>query len=195
MPSVAILRITLDEVEPKVTRRLVVPANVRLDRLHLVIQAAMGWTNSHLYEIRIGETGWGEPDPDGFYDGPLDAKTARLTQVLAEEGRKTFRYVYDFGDCWSHTVKLEKLVPTVAGAPNIMLLDAIGRCPPEDCGGAPGYESLLDILNDPAHDEHEAMVRWSGGRFDPRQADFIALEAAVDRLAKRWAPRGPRPKT
>ncbi|MBV9511441.1 MAG: plasmid pRiA4b ORF-3 family protein [Caulobacteraceae bacterium] len=73
-PSAAVLKITLDDVEPTVMRRVVVPADIRLDRLHLIIQAAMGWTNSHLYEFRIGGAGWGEPDPDGLYDGPLDAK-------------------------------------------------------------------------------------------------------------------------
>jgi acyl-coenzyme A synthetase/AMP-(fatty) acid ligase len=51
--------------------------DIRLDRLHLLIQAAMGWTNSHLYEIRAGDVGWGIPDP-GWPDGPLDARKARL---------------------------------------------------------------------------------------------------------------------
>ncbi len=139
-PSVAVLKITLDDVEPNVMRRIVVPADIRLDRLHLVIQAAMGWTNSHLYEFRIGGAGWGEPDPDGFYDGPLDAKKGRLSAVLADAGRKTFSYLYDFGDGWSHTVKLEKIAPAIEGESDVLLLDAVGRCPPEDCGGAPGYE-------------------------------------------------------
>ena len=42
----------------------------------------MGWTNSHLYEIRAGDVGWGEPDPDWGRDGPLDARKARLGDVL-----------------------------------------------------------------------------------------------------------------
>jgi Plasmid pRiA4b ORF-3-like protein len=188
-PSVAVLKITLDEVEPAVMRRIVVPADIRLDRLHLVIQAAMGWTNSHLYEFRIGGAGWGEPDPDGLYDGPLDAKKARLDAVLAGAGRKTFSYLYDFGDGWSHTVKLEKTAPGIPGEPNILLLDAVGRCPPEDCGGAPGYENLLEILADPEHEEHEETLEWSGGVFDPARADLPMLEGSIERLARRWSPR------
>ena len=50
--SIAHLRLKLDDVEPAVVRRLEVPVTIRLDRLHLVLQAAMAWTNSHLYEIR-----------------------------------------------------------------------------------------------------------------------------------------------
>src|SRR5579862_9105327 len=68
--SIAHLRIKLNDVEPAVVRRVEVPLNIRLDRLHLALQAAMGWTNSHLYEIRARDVGWGEPDPD-WGDGPL----------------------------------------------------------------------------------------------------------------------------
>jgi hypothetical protein len=172
MPSVAVLKITLDEVEPKVMRRIVVPANIRLDRLHLVIQAAMGWTNSHLYEFRIGGAGWGELDPYERYDGPLEAKKGRLAAVLADAGRNTFSYLYDFGDGWSHTIKLEKLAPGIGGEFDFMLIDAIGRCPPEDCGGAPEYERLLNILGDANHDAHEETRLWLGDDFDPARADF-----------------------
>src|ERR1700730_7463465 len=79
--TIARLKISLDDVKPAVLRRIEVPLNIRLDRLHLAIQAAMGWSNSHLYEIRAGDVGWGEPDPDGG-DGPLDARKARLVDVL-----------------------------------------------------------------------------------------------------------------
>lgn len=55
--TIARLKITLDDVEPAVLRRVEVPLGIRLDRLHLTIQAAMGWTNSHLYELRAGDVG------------------------------------------------------------------------------------------------------------------------------------------
>ena len=187
--SLAVLMITLDDVEPKVMRRIVVSADIRLDRLHLAIQAAMGWTNSHLYEFRIGGAGWGEPDPDGVYDGPLDAKKGRLRAALVDAGRKTFSYLYDFGDGWSHTVKLEKIVPMIEGEPMVLLLEAAGRCPPEDCGGPPRYERLLEILADPDDEEHDEMLTWCGGPFDPTRADVPALEVDIDRLARRWSPR------
>jgi Plasmid pRiA4b ORF-3-like protein len=75
----------------------IVPLTIRLDRLHLVLQAAMGWTNSHLYEIRARDVGWGRPDPN-FGDGPLDAGKARHIDVLEDVGIRSFKYLYDFGD-------------------------------------------------------------------------------------------------
>ena len=98
--SIARLKITLDRVKPTVLSRLEVPLGIRLDRLHLVIQVAMGWTDSHLYEIRAGDVGWGVPDPDGG-GGPLDARKARLVDVLEDVGGKTLKYLYDFGDAGS----------------------------------------------------------------------------------------------
>jgi len=83
--TIAHLRVKLDDVEPAVVRRLEVPLTIRLDRLHLVLQAAMGWMNSHLYEIRARDVGWGIPDRD-FGDGPLDATKARLIDVLGDVG-------------------------------------------------------------------------------------------------------------
>jgi Plasmid pRiA4b ORF-3-like protein len=95
--SIARLRIKLDDVEPAVERRVEVPLTIRLDRLHLVLQAAMGWTNSHLYEIRARDVGWGRPGPH-FGDGPLDASKARLIDVLEDVGTRSLKYLYDFGD-------------------------------------------------------------------------------------------------
>jgi hypothetical protein len=63
-PPVASLKVVLEDVEPAVTRRLIVPFNLRMDRLHQVLQVALSWTNSHLWELRAGDTGWGEPDPN-----------------------------------------------------------------------------------------------------------------------------------
>jgi hypothetical protein len=107
--TIACLKITLDDVKPAVLRRIEGPLAIRLDRLHLVIQAAMGWTNSHLYELRAGDVGWGIPEP-GWSDGPLDARKARLIDVLEDVGTKTLRYIYDFGDSWEHTIKIERVI-------------------------------------------------------------------------------------
>src|ERR1700759_970240 len=96
LDTIARLKVTLDEVKPTVLRRIEVPFDIRLDRLHEVLQAAMGWTNSHLYEMRAGGAGWGLTDPD-WPDGPLDARKARLDRVVEDTGAKTLRYLYDFG--------------------------------------------------------------------------------------------------
>ena len=111
--SIAHLKIKLDDVEPAVLRRVEVPLTIRLDRLHLVLQAAMGWTNSHLYEIRARDIGWGVPDPD-FGDGPLDARKARLVDVLEDVGARSLKYLYDFGDGWEHSIRIERITDAAA---------------------------------------------------------------------------------
>ena len=108
------LKVTLDDVEPKVLRRIEVPADIKLDRLHLTLQAALGWTNSHLFEIRARDVGWGVPSPD-WPDGPLDARKAKLIDVLEDAGTKTLRYLYDYGDGWEHTINVERMTPPEPG--------------------------------------------------------------------------------
>jgi hypothetical protein len=184
--TIARLKITLDDVEPAVQRRVEVPLKIRLDRLHLVFQAAMGWTNSHLYEIRAGGVGWGMVDPD-WGDGPMDASKSRLVDVLEDMGVKTLKYLYDFGDGWEHTVKIERIADALPGFSYPWLIDAKGRCPPEDVGGPPGYDELLDILASPKHERCAEMSQWLGAPFDPRDAGTQNLVDAVDALARKWS--------
>jgi hypothetical protein len=193
--AIARLKITLDDVKPLVIRRLEVPLSIRLDRLHLAIQAAMGWTNSHLYEIRAKDTGWGIPDPD-WGDGPLDARKARLIDVLEDVGTKTLKYLYDFGDGWEHTIKIERLIDPAPGIVYPRLIEAAGRCPPEDIGGPWGYAEFLAALADPGHERHAEFKEWFGADFDPNIIDAGWLGEQVATLAKRWSrkttPKRPR---
>ena len=191
--SIARLKVTLDDVKPDVLRRIEVPLTIRLDRLHLVLQAAMGWTNSHLYEIKAGDVGWGMPDPD-FDDGPLDARKARLIDVLEDTGRKTLRYLYDFGDGWDHTVKVERVTDAVPGQQYPVLIEAIGCCPPEDVGGPWGYGEFLEALADPEHERHAEMRQWIGDDYEPTSVDHRSLTADVAALAKKWARKPPAKK-
>src|ERR1700755_1693177 len=108
LDTIVRLKITLDEVKPTVRRRIEVPFDIKLDRLHLTIQAAMGWTNSHLYELRAGDVGWSTPDPFADWEGGfLDARKARLDDILEDVGTKKLAYLYDFGDGWEHSIKIE----------------------------------------------------------------------------------------
>jgi hypothetical protein len=183
--TIAHLRIKLDDVEPAVLRRLEVPLAIRLDRLHLALQAAMGWTNSHLYEIRAGDVGWGMPDPD-FGGGPLDARKARLVDVLEDVGARSLKYLYDFGDGWEHSVRIERITEAVPNITYPRLVEATGRCPPEDVGGPWGYRDFLDAIADPQHEEHDERLQWIGGRFDPADTHAEALAQAVHSLANKW---------
>ena len=188
--TIARLRVKLDDVEPVVLRRIEVPLTIRLDRLHLVLQAAMGWTNSHLYEIRAGDVGWGMPYPDNdFGDGPLDARKTRLVDALEDVGARTLTYLYDFGDCWEHSVRIERLFDAVPGVAYPRLVDAVGRCPPEDVGGPWGYRNLLDALADPNHKGHAEKLEWVGEHFDPGNANALIRAEAVHSLAQKWRRR------
>ena len=144
--SIVRQKITLDDVKPIVMRRITMRFGVRLDRLHTIVQAAMGWSNSHLWEFRAGGIGWGPSGPDaGFGDGPLDARKAPLLRMLNDVGGKTIKYLYDFGDGWEHSIKIERIFPDVPGLDQPFLLEATGRCPPEDIGGPGGYMAFLEL--------------------------------------------------
>src|SRR5712664_2997407 len=188
--SIASLKVTLDDVKPVVQRRIEVPLTIRLDRLHLVLQAAMGWTNSHLYEIRARDVGWGTPDPD-FGDGPLDARKARLVDVLEDVGTKTLRYLYDFGDGWEHTIRIERIMDAVPGVAYPRLVEATGRCPPEDVGGPWGYAEFLEAIDDPKHERHAELKDWIENDIDPNVLDADALADALTALAKSWSRKSP----
>jgi hypothetical protein len=180
------IKVTLEDVAPKVMRRVVVPLALRLDRLHLTLQAAFGWTDSHLFEFRAGEMSWGIPDPDDAYgDPPVDARKSRLYDIVRETGAKTIHYLYDFGDGWDHVIRIEKWFEKAPMVGLPFLLEASGRCPPEDIGGPPGYAAYLEAIGDATHPEHERMLRCGAIGFDPNSFDQKALETAVDALAKK----------
>jgi hypothetical protein len=188
--AIARLKVTLDDVKPTVLRRIEVPLTIRLDRLHLAIQAAMGWSNSHLYEIRAGDVGWGDPDPD-WRDGPLDASKARLVDAIEDVGTKTLRYLYDFGDGWEHTIKIERIMEAVPGIAYPRLVEAAGRCPPEDVGGPWGYAELLEAIADPKHERHAELKDWIEDDFDPNVVDTDGLANALTALAKSGSRKSP----
>ncbi len=185
--QIARLAITLDEVKPPVRRRIEVPLSIRLDRLHRVLQIVMGWEDYHLYEFRIGrDIRYGIPDPDwDLGSSPRSAKQETLAGLLARARNKAFKYVYDFGDDWQHTVKLEALAAPEPGTSYPRLLAAAGRCPPEDVGGPWGYAEYLEAMADPTHERHAEMVAWRGPHFDPAAVDEAAIQKRLDRLAPR----------
>jgi Plasmid pRiA4b ORF-3-like protein len=177
------LKVVLDHVEPTVMRRIEVPLGIRLDRLHIVLQAAVGWTNGHLWELRARDVGWGIPDP-GWGDGPRDASKTTLLALLKDTGIKTLIYLYDFGDGWEHTIKVERIGDTVPGALYPRLIEAVGRCPPEDIGGPPGYAEFLEAIADPDHERHDELTEWYDGDFDPAAVDAEAIKLQLANLAK-----------
>jgi len=182
------IKVTLQDIEPAVTRTLQVPASIRLDRLHQTLQAAMGWDDSHLYMFEAGGTRWGIADTD-FGGEELPASKTTLEQVIEDTGGETITYIYDFGDNWEHRIKAGKTTDPVPGELYPRLIEVSGNCPPEDIGGFPGYYGFLDAMADPKHPEHEYLKEWHGGTFNPDQPETDELKLQVLKLAKRWKPR------
>jgi len=186
--TIAHLIVTLQGIEPIVSRGLEVPIDIRLDRLHLTIQEAMGWENCHLYEFTAANTHWGLPDPD-FGTTARPVNKATLAEVIDVAGKDPIRYTYDFGDDWVHLIVVDGVSDPIPGNLYPRLIDITGRCPPEDVGGLPGYEHFLEVMRDTTHDEYDALMRWSGGHFDPRVANSDELRLEVLKLGKKWKPR------
>lgn len=160
----------MEEVEPAVVRVLDVPAAVRLPELHELLQAALGWTNSHLHQFVVDGVSYGMPD----LDGPEDERDE--SHVALREMPRRFSYLYDFGDGWEHEVVVVgpggELPGVIAGE---------GACPPEDVGGPYGYAEFREAIADLKHPEHEQLRSWAGSwtdGFDLGTADLLVRQTA-----------------
>jgi len=176
------LRISLKDHTPTIWRRLVVPGEIKLSKLHSIFQAAMGWENYHLHQFQIGEQVYGVPDDEfGFEEfDDIDEDTVLLSEVAAAPMR--FSYQYDFGDNWQHEVVIE----TIEAVPLVLkfatCIDGQRACPPEDCGGTGGFEEFIEAVTDPTHEEHVDYVAWVGRPFDPEAFSVAATNAALQRV-------------
>ena len=175
------LKITLLDIEPPIWRRVVVDGQSSLGDLHLIIQIAMGWTNSHLHEFRIGDSRYGMCDPefDDLGEGAQDEEMFTLEQVAPFVGVE-FLYLYDFGDNWEHLVRVEAIEEPEKKEFRPVCLAGERSCPPEDVGGIPGYAEFLKVIADSNHPEHSSMVDWIGGEFDP---GYFAIDSVNEYLA------------
>ena len=114
-------------------------------------QSSMG---AHVRKYRFGI-----PDPAYGFDGPLDAHKATLAEALEGMRGKTFQYLYDFGDGWDHSVRIEDISPIDPQVSYPRLLEATGMRPPEDSGGPWRYAETLEALGDPSHEDHDRRSR------------------------------------
>ena len=165
------LRIDLKGIRPPIWRRLLVLSTTTLDELHHIIQAAMGWTNSHLHEFECDGERYSIPMDDDFDFDSEDETGVPLQQLICKEGDK-LNYTYDFGDGWEHSVKLEKILPIEDGATYPRCIKGKRACPPEDCGGPWGYETMLKALEDPKNPDHAMFTDWIGDSFDSNGFDL-----------------------
>ena len=159
--------------------------------LHVAIQDSMGWLDYHLHLFRVSDpvTGGlvqvGIPDDDAFEGNQpiLPGWEVPIATYLSRPGAVT-QYEYDFGDGWEHEVVLEALAPWRQGTRYPVCLTGGRACPPEDCGGVGGYEELLAVISNPAHEEYESTLQWLGGRFEPEK--FEPARVKFDDPGRRW---------
>ena len=165
-----ILRIELDHIKPPIWRRFEIPADLTLGELHEVIQDVMGWFDYHLHSFEFGKKRYSDKETDEF-DDYLDEESVTIAGALGKK-TKSFKYIYDFGDHWVHTVKVEGESPSKVD--EVKVLKGKRACPPEDCGGPWGYAELLEAIVDQEHERHEELLEWVGEDFDPE--DFEVRE-------------------
>ena len=201
MPPMQIyqLKITLNDIEPPIWRRIQIPNTSTFWDLHSYIQDAFGWTNSHMHKFTY---------TDAFTDNsiikpivigiPFEPEFEEEEHVLPgweykikyyiEGETNSIEYTYDLGDNWKHTIELEKILVPVKGFKYPFCVDGERACPPEDCGGPYGYAGLLETLFDPSDPDHEGMTAWvdaiKGYTFDPEQ--FYAAQVRFISPSKRF---------
>jgi len=173
------IKVELKEIKPAIWRILRVRPQTSLSRLHKVLQKAMGWTNSHLHLFEIDGQVYSEGGIDWESD-IQDYQGMRLDKIFTE-GRTSFLYEYDPGDSWRHDITL---LGAVEGEPEEKIA----------CIGGPGPALLKTaavpqdtmtywwLLSDPDHEEHDAMLDWVGGKYDPNAFNIAAVDRALKRL-------------
>jgi hypothetical protein len=185
-------KVTLQQIEPSIWRRLLLPPSLNLAELHHVLQAAFGWRDEHLHEFIIGGLVYGAPELADEAAAEDDRRTFEATDVhlrdfdLYHVPDPQFLYHYDFGDSWLHLVAFEQRIARRPGSIcGCCPIDGARHGPPEDAGGPSGYAEFLEAWSDPTHEEHDAMRQWAGRSFHPETFDLKATDKAVKTACRR----------
>lgn len=170
-------KITLNDTEPEIWRRVQVPEEYNFYELHCAIQHSMGWGDLHMHVFEMKNPGVKKRTVIGKQErGTISEEKAKITKHFPRIGQEA-SYMYDMGDGWIHDVVLEKILPAEPGVKYPVCIEGERACPPDDCGGTSGYERLCEIMADPSHPEHEFTKEWQEDdfdpeRFDPKEVDF-----------------------
>ena len=186
MSDIIQLKITLQGTKPPIWRRVLVEKATTFFELHHIIQIAMGWQNSHLFEFEINGYRIAEPNEDfdsEFQEKTDDASTTTIDSVVINKNEK-FDYVYDFGDSWRHHIIIEKFLPRAEKIKYPICIDGKLNCPPEDCGGIGGFYGMLDIINNKRNPERKEILEWLGGQYDAEYFDKDKVNKELESLDK-----------
>lgn len=179
------IKIVLHNSKPPIWRRIQIPVNYSFWDLHVAIQDAMGWTDSHLHEFYVKNEFdnyimIGTPD-DEIAKAAFPEKEEKIADYLVKP-QDFCQYIYDFGDDWEHKIILEKILPrdNLKKYPDI--IKGKRACPPEDCGGIYGYNEVLEILENTTHEDYKELIEWLGDDFDP---EYFNSEEVIFRNPKK----------
>lgn len=161
------LRITLNSIKPEIWRELEVPSNINLTSLAAIIINAMGWQEDHLHHFRAKNTSYATSNYEisDLQYNEKDGSKYCIGELLRKVGDKT-TFEYDYGDSWYHTVTL-KAISEPDSKPKVALIDGKRACPPEDCGGFPGYYELCKAMKKPKSPDTQDLIEWLGSKYDP----------------------------
>jgi hypothetical protein len=185
--AIAILRVELAYIEPLIWRRVAVRTSTNLRALHKVIQAAMGWLDYHLWEFTADERRYsiaipGDPD----WNKRIHNAASTTLSALLTSGVTEFGYLYDFGDDWAHRVVVEAVKPAEPGESYPCFLGGERRCPPEDCGGPPGYFEFIENIASKRGKKAKEALEWYGGPYDPADIDERQIKITLGRIANSY---------
>ena len=180
-------KIILQDTNPVIWRRIETK-DVTLEKLHELIQTAMGWTNSHLHQFEIADVRYVDSrmleDSDDF--DAVDYSDIRIGDLVSKHGSKLrMAYEYDFGDGWQHAIVLEKVTESDPEASYPRCLDGERACPPEDVGGVPGFDAYVEAITNPKHSEYGEFLEWNGP-FDPAQFDAAKATRRMKKGLPKW---------
>lgn len=171
------LEISLDNIQPKIWRRVQIDPNTTFLELHYIIQFALGWTNSHLHRfltddelVCIGVPYLMDDSPYEF----LDSQAIYVSDFIQNPGDQ-LQYEYDFGDGWMHTLTLLQRIPSERHRTIPVVADGARACPPEDCGGIWGYQQMVEALKKPRSSEAQSYKAWLGYVYKPEHFDLEAV--------------------
>jgi len=182
--EIATLRIELKDSDPLIWRMVEVPTSITLKVLHDIVQITMGWLDYHLWELVNEGQSYGLPMDDDWGTAPRKvASRVRLRDVLAPD-TTTIDYTYDLWDSWEHQLVVSDVRQGEPGGAYPRFIAGERDCPPEDCGGIPGFYEMLEARADPTHPEHTEISEWLDG-YNPDELDVFPIQAALGRIAAR----------
>ncbi len=195
------VEVRLVHIEPVIWRKFTMVSRSTLADLHAAIQAAMPWLDSHLHRFELADACYVDAscDWDDWFDAEMRDEESVTLGSLLSRGIVAFTYIYDFGDDWEHEITISRAGSAEPGVAYPRVIDGARACPPEDCGGDPGYARLLEAIalgedtphgsrdadsdfdDDDAHEAAEmASLREWAGDFDPEHFTVAKAQRDMD---------------